>query len=123
MSAKGTFEISLTPQEDEGFAAGRLLINKTYQGDMEGEGLGQMISKRVENGTAIYYAIEEFTGSLMGKTGSFTLSHQGFMDKETQSLEVTIVQGSGSDELEGISGSMAIIRSEDGHSYELRYEL
>lgn len=123
MNANGTFDIALTPQEDEGFDAGRLLIKKQYSGDLEGEGLGQMISKRLESGTAIYYAIEEFSGSLAGRNGSFTLAHQGYMDAETQSLEVTIVQGSGSDELEGISGSMAIIRTEDGHSYEFRYEL
>ena len=44
-----------------------------------------MISKRTENGTAVYYAIEEFSGSVKGKNGGFTLVHKGHMSKESQS--------------------------------------
>ena len=59
MSANGTFGVDLTPQEDIGSPVGRMLIKKTYLGDMNGSGAGQMISKRTENGAAVYYAIEE----------------------------------------------------------------
>jgi len=48
MSANGTFEVELTPQDDPGFPAGRMQIKKTYLGDMSGSGIGQMISKRTE---------------------------------------------------------------------------
>ena len=122
MSANGTFEVDLTPQEDVGSPAGRMLIKKTYLGDMNGSGIGQMISKKTENGTAIYYAIEEFSGSVKGKNGGFTLVHKGLMSKESRSLEVTILEGSGSGELQNISGSMLIIQDENGHGYELTFE-
>jgi len=104
MTANGTFEVDLAPQEDAGSPAGRMLIRKTYLGDLTGSGTGQMISKRTENGTAVYYAIEEFSGSVVGKNSSFTLVHSGFMSKESQSLEVTILEGLGSGELQNISG-------------------
>jgi len=123
MSAKGTFEVHLTPQEDVETPAGRMLINKTYQGDLIGFGTGQMISKRTENGTAVYYAVEEFSGSVTGKKGGFTLLHSGRMNSESQSLEIIILDGSGSGELESISGSMVIIQDSSGHSYELEFEL
>ena len=123
MSAEGTFEIDLAPQDDGGSPAGRMLIDKRYVGGMAGNGIGQMISKRTESGTAIYYAIEEFSGSVDGKSGAFTLVHKGLMDAESQSLEVTILDGSGSGELQGISGSMTITQDANGHSYELAYEL
>ena len=123
MSANGTFEVDLTPQEDVGSPAGRMLIKKTYLGDMNGSGIGQMISKSTEAGTAVYYAIEEFSGSVKGKTGRFTLVHKGNMSKESQSLEVTILEGSGSGELQNISGSMLIIQDANGHKYELTFEL
>ena len=123
MSANGTFEIDLTPQEDIGSPAGRMLIKKTYSGDMNGSGSGQMISKRTENGAAVYYAIEEFTGSVKGKNGGFTLVHKGHMSKESQSLEVTIHEGSGSDELQNISGSMQIVQDANGHKYRLTFKL
>ena len=122
MSANGTFEVDLTPQEDVESPAGRMLIKKTYLGDMNGSGIGQMISKRTENGIAVYYAIEEFSGSVKGKNGGFTLVHKGLMSKDSQSLEVTILEGSGSGELRNISGSMLIVQDANGHRYELRFE-
>jgi hypothetical protein len=123
MSAKGKFEIEMVRQEDEEAPAGRMTINKSYTGDAEGSGIGQMISKRTESGTAAYCAIEEFSGSVDGKSGTFTLIHQGRMNKETQSLEVEILKGSGTGDLKGISGSMAVTQDAEGHKYELEYEL
>ncbi len=93
MSAKGQFEINLTPQKDEN-SEGRMLIDKTYSGDLTGTGIGQMISKRTELGSAVYYAIEEFSGELNGKLGSFTLIHSGVINKESQTLEITVLEGS-----------------------------
>lgn len=123
MSAKGKFEVSLLPKKDDKAPAGRMTINKSYQGDVEGTGVGQMISKRTENGTAIYYAIEEFSGAVHGKSGAFTLIHNGYMNKESQSLEVVILDGSGSGELKNISGSMSIDQDGDTHTYELSYKI
>lgn len=123
MSAKGTFEVDLTPQDDAGSPAGRMVMDKTYRGDVTGSGIGQMISKRTEGGAAVCYAIEEFSGSVEGKSGAFTLIHTGQMSKESRSLEVNILEGSGSGELENISGSMDIVQDANGHTYELSYEL
>ena len=121
MTASGSFEVDLTPQEDAGFPAGRMLIRKTYSGGMGGSGIGQMISKRIEDGAAIYYAIEEFSGTLDGKKGSFTLTHNGFMNAESQSLEISILEGSGKGELQNISGTMTISQLDGGHQYALSY--
>ena len=123
MNAKGTFEVNLTPHADADSPAGRMVIDKIYLGDINGTGIGQMISKRTESGAAVYYAIEEFSGSVKGKSGAFTLIHKGYMSKESQSLEIVILEGSGSGEFENISGSMVITQGENGHTYELTYEL
>ena len=123
MSAKGTFEVNLTAQADAASPAGRMVIDKAYLGDIEGSGVGQMISKRTDSGAAVYYAIEEFSGSVKGKKGAFTLIHQGRMSKEAQSLEVVIFEGSGSGGLENITGSMVIVQDANGHTYELTYKL
>ena len=122
MSANGAFEIDMAPQEDPGAPAGRMVLSKTYRGAMNGSGIGQMISKRTESGAAVYYAIEEFSGSVDGRSGAFTLVHQGRMTKDTQLLEVNILEGSGSGELVTITGSMRIAQDVNGHTYELRYE-
>jgi len=123
MIATGTFEVDLTPQADTGFPAGRMVIDKTYSGDVTGTGVGQMISKRAEGGTAVYFAVEEFSGSVNGKKGGFTLLHEGRMTEDTQTLHIEILESSGSGELSSISGSMKIIQDSNGHTYELVYAL
>ena len=123
MIAVGTFEVMLSAQNDEIAPVGRMLIDKTYTGALAGKGVGQMISKRTENGIAVYFAIEEFVGSIDDNKGSFTLLHKGEMSAAAQSLEITILTGSGSHELRDISGKMRIIQQDGKHSYELEYHL
>lgn len=122
-SVNGSFDVAMEPQKDSDAPVGRMLIKKQYSGGLSGSGIGQMLSKHTESGIAIYVAIEEFEGSLGGKVGSFTLVHNGFMTADSQTLEVKILQGSGSDELENISGSMEISQADGGHQYTLTYQL
>jgi hypothetical protein len=121
MSVTGKYEVSLEPQNDEVAPAGRMIINKKYSGGLVGVGVGQMISKRTESGTAVYSAIEEFDGSVDGKTGGFTLIHTGHMSAEGQILDVTVLNGSGTGELKSISGSLEIIQEDKEHKYVLSY--
>ncbi|MFK7885538.1 MAG: DUF3224 domain-containing protein [Gammaproteobacteria bacterium] len=123
MLASGTFSVKLTPQDDDRFPAGRMLIRKTYAGELTANATGQMISKRTDSGPAVYYALEEVAGSLAGKKGCFTLLHKGYMDQNGQVLDVSILQGSGTGDFQGISGSMVIEQIEEGHEYRLTYEL
>lgn len=123
MSAAGTFQVSLDPQIDEDAPVGRMVINKKYEGDLVGTGIGQMISKRTESGIAVYSAIEEYKGTVDGKIGGFTLIHNGYMSNETQSLEVKILDGSGVGDLKNISGTLEIIQAAGKHDYVLNYQL
>ncbi len=123
MIAKGRFEVSLEPKVEDTAPAGRMVINKTYHGDLQVTGIGQMISKRVNNGASVYSAIEEVSAVLEGKQGSFTLYHTGFMNADSSSLSVVIVEGSGSQGLAGISGELKITLQGDKHLYELIYQL
>lgn len=123
MTAAGTFDVDLTPQDDGTFPAGRMLIKKKYAGDLTGDGIGQMISKRTESETAAYFAVEEVSGALDGKQGSFTLLHRGLMNADGLTLEVVILEGSGRGDLESISGTMTISQDEGGHQYTLTYEV
>ena len=123
VTATGFFHVKLTPQADENAPAGRLIVDKRYQGEMLGTGVGQMLSKRTESGTAVYYAIEEFEGSVDGLTGGFTLVHQGAMSGEERSLSIAILAGSGRAELANISGTLQIEQDGDTHKYRLEYVL
>tara|TARA_B110000037_G_C16800160_1_gene375160 strand:+ start:54 stop:518 length:465 start_codon:yes stop_codon:yes gene_type:complete len=123
-TANGLLEVKMTPQADAEFPAGRMLIDKTYSGPLDGKGLGQMLSFRSpDNGSANYVAIEHVTGTLDGRSGSFVLQHVGEMKKGKSTLTITILPDSGTDQLEGISGHMRIENLSKLHSYHLHYEL
>jgi Protein of unknown function (DUF3224) len=126
--AVGPFEVSLKPLPmDDGPGSemlGRMSIDKQFHGDLEGTSKGQMLT----GGTAIknsagYVAIERVTGSLKGRKGSFVLQHTGIMNRGAPSLVITIVPDSGTDQLDGIRGTMAIKIEGGKHSYELNYTL
>ena len=124
-SASGTFQVKLTPQVTEGDARlGRLSIDKQFQGDLEATGKGEMLTGgTVVKGSAGYVAMELVTGKLHDRSGSFILQHTGTMDRGKPSLSVTVVPDSGTDELTGLTGKMAINIADGKHSYELQYTL
>jgi hypothetical protein len=128
MLARGTFDVNIIPQppEDkiEGLTLGRMLIEKKFQGDLEGAGKGQMLTGMTEvKGSGAYVAIERVTGTLQGRSGSFILHHLGIMERGAPRLNVTVVPDSGTRELAGIAGTMTVIIAEGKHSYELAYTL
>jgi len=126
--AVGPFEVSLKPLPMDdgpgGDMLGRMSIDKQFHGDLEGTSKGQMLT----GGTAIknsagYVAIERVSGSLKGRKGSFILQHTGTMNRGAPSLVITIVPDSGTEQLDGIRGTMAIKIEGGKHSYELNYTL
>ena len=127
-TARGTFEVELKPLgpdehfEDPGLA--RMSIDKTFQGDLEATSKGQMLSFRsAQEGSAGYVAIEMVTGALNGKKGTFILQHSGSMTRGTGETTVTVVPDSGTEELAGLNGKMAIIIAEGKHSYEFEFTI
>ena len=126
--ARGSFEVTLAPQgapdSADGIALGRLTIDKTFEGDLRGTSVGQMLSSGTESGgSAAYVAIERVTGTLGGRTGSFVLMHSGTMTKDEQRLAVTVAPRSGTGELAALTGTLQIIIKDKKHFYELDYTL
>ena len=126
---KGAFEVKITPQpaDSRGAAAflGRLNLDKAFHGDLEAKSVGQMLAARGDKPTSAgYVAIEQVTGTLGGRKGSFILQHSGHSNPAGQSLEINVVADSGTDGLKGLTGSMKIIIEPGGaHFYEFDYEL
>src|SRR5690606_17749226 len=91
--AKGTFEVKVIPitqsdpMETGGFS--RLALAKTFQGDMTGTSVGQMIASGGPNtGSGGYVALEQVTGTLNGRSGSFALMHNGTMTPDSMELRI-----------------------------------
>jgi len=124
----GTFEPgvkSLQADFPDAPTLGRMTLNKTLHGGIEGTSTGQMLTAMTATkGSAGYVAVEVITGKLDGRSGSFSLIHIGLMDKGKPTLTVTVVPDSGTGELIGIAGTFTIQIAPDGkHSYHFDYTL
>ena len=125
---RGEFEVKLVslPTHDtaEGSPLGRRSIDKTFRGDLAAASVGEMLAAGpAVKGSAGYVAIERVTGTLGGKAGSFVLMHTGVMNRGTPSLSVIVVPDSGTGELIGLTGTMAIEITGGKHFYVFEYDL
>jgi len=122
--ATGPFEVKLTP-DAESKDPRRMLIDKTFHGEIEAVSKGQMLAVMTETkGSAGYVAMEVVNGTLAGHKGTFALQHSGTMDRGAQSLTITVVPDSGTGELTGLQGTMKIRIEEGGkHFYDFDYQL
>jgi hypothetical protein len=124
----GAFDVSMTPAgaaEREGRTeTGRMLLDKQYFGDLAASGKGQMLTAVTDTkGSAAYVAIERVSGTLKGRKGSFVIHHTGTMSGGAQQLSIRIVPDSGTGQLEGIAGTMAIRMEGRKHFYDVDYTL
>ena len=129
MKVNGNFDVSLNPQPfykegESGMTLGRMSIDKTFHGDLEATSQGEMLMARTPiQGSAGYVAIEQVTGTLFGKKGSFILQHYGTMDKGSDHLILEVIPDSGTDELVGLKGKMSIKMENGQHFYDFDYSL
>lgn len=129
MIISGRFDVTLSPMDfyaegAEGIQLGRMAIDKTFFGDLEAVSRGEMLSAATPvAGSAGYVALEQVTGSLAGKRGSFVLQHFGTMDRGNGRLILEVVPDSGTGELAGLSGTMTIENEDGQHFYEFTVEL
>jgi len=126
--ASGTFEIQLKPQATGDEAAdpaiARMSIDKQFHGDLAATSKGQMLAAGTDvQGSAGYVALERVTGTLRGRSGSFTLQHSGVMTRSTFHLTIMVVPDSGAGQLTGLAGTMEIDKVEGKHFYDFAYTL
>lgn len=125
--ATGTFDVRLAPQPaDAGGEStlGRMAIDKTFAGDLEGTSKGQMLTMLTDTkDSAGYVAIERVSGKLHGRAGSFALQHSGLMTRGTPQLTIVVVPDSGTGELVGLTGSLSITITAGKHFYTFDYAL
>ena len=126
--ATGPFEVKLSPltayDAAEGSPLGRMSIDKQFHGDLEATSKGEMLTGMTGvSNSAGYVAIERVSGELGGRSGTFILQHSGTMTRGAPTLVIKVVPDSGTGELEGLTGAMAINVEGGKHSYELDYTL
>ena len=124
--ATGTFEVKLTPQDDQAAdpAMGRMTIDKQWSGEISGTSRGQMLTGGdFKSGSAGYVAMEKFTGTVKGRKGSFIFQHSATMTAGQGDLTIAVVPNSGTEDLKGISGRLTIKIEGGKHFYDFEYSL
>jgi len=126
--ARGSFDVRMTlqPPDDEAAAASvsRMSLDKQFHGDLDASSTGQMLAfGTAVEGSAGYVAMEQIAGTLHGHSGTFVLQHSGTMTRGTPHLAITVVPDSGTAELVGLVGTLAIDTVDGQHTYDLAYTL
>jgi hypothetical protein len=93
------------PLPDGGPATGRVVLRKTYPGPvLVARASGHALTTQGPGG-ASYVAQERIVGALDGNEGSFVLEHRASMGAGHPTvMDATVVPGSGTGALAGISG-------------------
>lgn len=129
MQISGEFSVNLQPLDaftkgSNGITLGRMSIDKTFHGDLSAKSRGEMLSViTATKGSAGYVAIEQVSGSLRGKKGTFVLQHFGIMNQGENRLILEVVPDSGTEQLAGLTGKMTIKIEAGKHFYTFDYVL
>jgi hypothetical protein len=129
VKATGEFEVKLQPLESyakggEGVGLGRMAIDKNFYGDLEATSQGEMLTAMTNvEGSAGYVAIEQVSGKLQGRQGTFVLQHYGVANRGENSLVLEVVPDSGTGELADLRGKMSIEIEGGKHYYRFEYSL
>lgn len=102
----------------------RASVIKTFTGDIEGEGQVEYLIMYRKDGSATFVGLERFVGRIHGKKGTFVLQRSGVFENGHAKESYSVVGGSATGELQGLSGEGS---SSVGHGMEhpflLNYEL
>lgn len=132
MTSTSTFTTSdldvtdYVPAVTTGLTTGHLRMNKTYVGQVEGRSVTQFTSAFDQSsGVGAYVAMESFEGTVDGRRGAFNFAHAASTSGSDRSDEYgLIVPGSGTDELDGIRGTVRLrIDTEGTHHMDFDHNL
>ena len=102
----------------------RASVDKTFTGDIDGEGHVEYVMMYRSDGTAAFVGLERITGRIAGRNGSFVLQRTGVFEDGQAKESYSVVTGSGTSELRSLRGEGT---SSVGHAadypFALNYEL
>lgn len=128
-TAAGSFDIDswedAAYDDAEGAKLGRVLVAKTYHGDIEGKSTTNLLTAVADADSAGYVGMERVSGSLHGRKGTFVLQHHAIADRGQHGPAVaTIVPDSATGELRGLRGDLRITIEPGGvHRWTMEYHV
>ncbi len=84
--------------------ATRAGVTKEYSGEIDGASTTEWLMAYAEDGSATFVGIERIIGTIAGRRGSVVLQHVGSFKDGAARAALTVVRGSGTDELASTTG-------------------
>ena len=103
--ATSTFKIDGWDEQPYADKLTRAQVKATYSGDIEGQGETEWLMCYREDKTADFVGFQRIVGRIGDRSGSFVFESTGAFDGKEAAGPITIVQGSGTGDLAGITGS------------------
>jgi hypothetical protein len=107
--AKGSFELASWDEDtyeemDNGAKLTRASVTQTFSGGAEGDGAAQWLMAYRPDGTAHFVGLQRITGTIDDRKGTVVLETIGDFDGKVATWTATVVPGSGTGDLEGLTG-------------------
>ena len=107
--AKGSFELASWDEDtyeemDNGAKLTRASVTQTFSGAAEGDGAAQWLMAYRPDGTAHFVGLQRITGTIDDRKGTVVLETIGDFDGKVATWTATVVPGSGTGDLEGLTG-------------------
>jgi hypothetical protein len=99
-------------EPEHGPKLARASVAYTYQGDIDGESTLEYLMTYLRDDLVPYLGLEQVSGRIGERSGSFVLRHEGAFEGKTARATVTIVSGSGTGALQGLTGEGSFVWSE-----------
>jgi hypothetical protein len=109
MTANGTFELKNWDEKPYNEMEGvpkltHAVVTQEYKGDIEGEGTLDYLMVYASDSAATFVGLERIVGRLGDRSGSFVLQHTGTFADGIATVNYSVVAGSGTGDLAGLSG-------------------
>lgn len=79
-------------------------VTTAIHGDIEGDAQLEYLMIYLPDGSASFVGLEQVTGRIGDRSGSFVLRHEGRFEATTARVSIAVVRGSGTGELTGLRG-------------------
>jgi hypothetical protein len=100
----------------------RVEMTHLYTGIIEGEGTIQYLFANNSHNQGDFVALEKITGQVAGRSGSFVFQHTGTFGTGAAIITMTVLPGTGTDELSDLSGQATMEFTEHLESYPIHFE-
>jgi Protein of unknown function (DUF3224) len=125
--ARGRFTVKAGDEDayealDDGVRLTHARGTQSFSGDIKGDGAVHWLMLYRPDKTAQFVGMQRISGTIGGRRGTMVLTAQGVHDGKGSRITLEVVPGSGSGDLEGISGKGKLEnRGGKTGTYELDY--